>query len=532
MKLEARLKGHYKLAYLSLKAKLQDTLSKITGQAGRYLVDHGAMGHTDRVIEYLEKLTESFSLELTNLEKYALLTSARLHDIGQYVNSTANGRILSEAEVREFHHELGRDLVLRNYALLDINNVHLARYIASIAYCHRRRVKIEEVFSEPDSIPIGESTLRPRMLAALLRLGDAMDCDYRRAPEIASILLRLPEENQRHWKASQLIAGVSVDFPQRQIRLIASTSNHFEKDLVRWKLEELYEELSTVIGLLSQYGVHIRDVVADVQNGSTGESEQLSGQRLRRQLEKSQREDLRRSQAYYSELTRIWSVRKTSIRVRIKRSYDLFHHYKDYPFAQETEAQLVYLSSEYTYEYRADGNSLVHNSFQIANISSMNVRRESFMVNGVIPMGDQEIQLKMKRKGSRLSSDFFFSKSTPTEKEVQCDFGNLKPLQKTTITMEYVWKYPLPLDSLRWNTFLINSFIVNARFNFLFPRGYKIGAAQAFRMKYPWVEKAKERLSLGRGARPALHLKVRLPEFDPAAPISYHVNIYVRKVRG
>jgi hypothetical protein len=75
-----------------------------------------------------------------------------------------------------------------------------------------------------DICHIGQYSVRPRLVAALVRFADELDEDFRRAPKLANELLKLPEKSRFYWRFSQRISGIRAEPKARRITIDV----HFE----------------------------------------------------------------------------------------------------------------------------------------------------------------------------------------------------------------------------------------------------------------------------------------------------------------
>ena len=197
--------------------------------------DHG-LPHSHRllskVLELSSFLEASPNCELSPYEKLIVVMAGLLHDIGlQYENFVDNSRdgrgILAPQQIRDLHCKLGLEMI-EDTATEDSRNSRkgplppllqdqghretLLDHASKIAFAHQGGELWTALKGEPfDDRQFGNS-FRPRLLAALLRLGDELDCDVRRVPDIYELQSsRLPTESQMHWATCYYIHDVQVD---------------------------------------------------------------------------------------------------------------------------------------------------------------------------------------------------------------------------------------------------------------------------------------------------------------------------------
>lgn len=135
------------------------------------------------------------AITLTDVELYLLLTSILLHDIGK-------------VKQKEDHGAGSRDLIRKHWAELKIENEQIQYIIQNICYLHDR--KTNDFPGAYQRLPVDEyidryGKVRPRLLGALLYLGDHMDNSYTRT---------ISEEFTNHFRKNVL--GVHFQ-PEQQL---------------------------------------------------------------------------------------------------------------------------------------------------------------------------------------------------------------------------------------------------------------------------------------------------------------------------
>jgi hypothetical protein len=180
-----------------------------------YFTDHGA-GHVDRVWEVLQRVFRARPSLLTPLEKEILGNAVRFHDIGmagpRVPSNPCKGAPETAAErddIREMHEVLSEEFVKMHWSELGIPDPPTAYLIGRLCRSHRKKHYVRNVFPD-EAETIGSEDVQVQLLAALLKLADALDTDFRRAPEMKErYFLDLPGEHKRHWEACQFIQGVN-----------------------------------------------------------------------------------------------------------------------------------------------------------------------------------------------------------------------------------------------------------------------------------------------------------------------------------
>lgn len=279
--LQGLLSASLSRKYEYLRDKMESEILPFMGGQVPFFPDHG-IGHSQRIIENLNKMLSASDFQgVSELDAYALLVSAYVHDIGLMV-SPANGTILDPMQVRSRHHELSGEYIRENYQTLGIDSANVAAFIEIICRTHRRQIDVEQRLEE--DYPLADTNVHPRFASSVFRLADALDTDHRRAPEATSdYVMSLPDENKRHWAACQLISG--FDVRDGVIFVRAHSTGDDDDNLLKWKTAELYDELWRVKDILAFHSLPIADVECNVQDAS-GESRALMGKILFQEFSK------------------------------------------------------------------------------------------------------------------------------------------------------------------------------------------------------------------------------------------------------
>jgi len=230
----------------------------------RHYTDH-SVKHSVRVIEKLGELAEgimgSDSL-LSPIEVYVLLAAAYLHDIGMQDERSAGSDL---DEIRKRHHELTERIILQSMeqsgeaAPLNIEDIPgIANVIALVAKAHRE----VDLSQDRDyrGFPHGGTSIRPRLLAALLRVADELDIDHRRAPMAILDNMEASPASQLHWYKCYYVTGTAItdgyvevwyQFPRGEKYTLY---NQLIPKLVHPKLSAA---LSEVRAILKKHGVQV-----------------------------------------------------------------------------------------------------------------------------------------------------------------------------------------------------------------------------------------------------------------------------------
>ena len=165
-------------------------MAQSNGSVNSYPHVQGIINQLSLVIDHPQ-----CAITLTDVELYLLLTSILLHDIGK-------------VKQKENHGAGSRDLIRKHWAELKIENEQIQYIIQNICYLHdRNKNDFQGAYLR---LPVDEyidryGKVRPRLLGALLYLGDHMDNSYTRT---------ISEEFTNHFRKNVL--GVHFQ-PEQQL---------------------------------------------------------------------------------------------------------------------------------------------------------------------------------------------------------------------------------------------------------------------------------------------------------------------------
>jgi hypothetical protein len=169
--------------------------------------NHGR-GHITRVLENLDHLLGSNPLKhLSVYELFLAMMSILYHDIGLL-------------QKRQGHADISKALLEGDtndaYIINPIDKEIIAA--AVVSHSSSKDIAKESSSFSPEEI-IGNHRARPMVIAALVRLADELDEDYRRADPILQGRLKLPAESRFFWLFNQRVRGVRPDLATKRIDL-------------------------------------------------------------------------------------------------------------------------------------------------------------------------------------------------------------------------------------------------------------------------------------------------------------------------
>ena len=221
---------------------------------GRWYTPHGTDHYksVERILGQL--LPPKKRARLTESERFFLLSSAWLHDIGMIKGLFDwDCNKFDFDDIREEHHRRSEKYINESYAMLGIKQ-HETEAFGLIARFHRRRCDLgccHKYIALPE-----HGTMKIRLLSAYLRLADALHMDQTRAPDKKYALMlayNIPTQSKLHWLKSKFVIGMECDHANKRIiRHLKAPNNgcgQIDESLDRiYKdiLCDLNEELDTV----------------------------------------------------------------------------------------------------------------------------------------------------------------------------------------------------------------------------------------------------------------------------------------------
>ena len=179
----------------------------------RHIVDHGP-AHADRVVALLDGLTEGLMTRrerpLAMEEIYILLAAAYLHAVGLQDEQSEPGPDARWARYAELSAELIYGAAEDPQGATELGLVDdpgLVEMIGLVVAGHRQT---EYPSPDYDDLPLGNATVRHRLLTALLCLADGLDLDYRRVDLEQLRLMAVSPEQALDWWLHHYVSGVQV----------------------------------------------------------------------------------------------------------------------------------------------------------------------------------------------------------------------------------------------------------------------------------------------------------------------------------
>lgn len=181
--------------------------------------------HINRVADYMVDLLPHSINEYNDTELVVMLYSAIFHDIGMSVSETEFELNVSNQEnIRKMHHVRSEDFINKypntdSFKIDNESSIDFKGLIALIARSHGEDYSwIEKNLAENKCLGGGNDFVNPRFVSFLLRLGDYLDFDSKRAPMCLFDFLELAANSSLEWQKHFCITNYSkIDKQKNQI---------------------------------------------------------------------------------------------------------------------------------------------------------------------------------------------------------------------------------------------------------------------------------------------------------------------------
>lgn len=210
----------------------------------KHFTPHGE-DHCRAVEDILHRLIPgNMHKRLSEAEKFFLLSSAWLHDVGMLRGIFYNDDDISDEKIRDSHHDRSAKYITCNYSEVGVNQTEEGAF-SLLAFYHRRRCEIAEC-SEYLTIPL-HGKIRLRLLAAYLRLADALHIDQTRAPAkqyAISLTYNIPYKSKLHWLRCNFVLGTDIDTDAKEIIIhLKFPANEDNKDFNKQMLKPTFRDI-------------------------------------------------------------------------------------------------------------------------------------------------------------------------------------------------------------------------------------------------------------------------------------------------
>jgi len=236
-----------------------------------FFTTHGPE-HNQAVVSLLARmLPQMLKQELTELESFLLLAAAWLHDVGMLDLECFKERYATE-DVRAKHHTRSARFVLFSAGELGLSSAE-SHIVANLVAMHRRGEPLTDC---PETMLVRQSSVRTRLLAAILRLADGLHVDESRAPLREFALYRMTGMKPAakfHWLKARAVQGIDFDFSRGTVTVqidVPPRADRLEdqpdfKPLADFVRQEIEDEIASVKATLQDAGCPVlTDVMVDL----------------------------------------------------------------------------------------------------------------------------------------------------------------------------------------------------------------------------------------------------------------------------
>lgn len=247
-----------------LLSKFRETQNEVELLLSKYVInfptytDH-SINHSKEVLKIAsELLTEKEILNLNEDEIYILMMACILHDIGMCIPKDdiknislerqkkllgSSKKSIDEDFIRDIHHELSNEFILKEFLNLKIPNEKYAKAIGLIALGHRKvALDDHDLYPSKFFVKDGRNFVCLPYLASIIRLADELDITNKRTPKLLTkYYMPDNEKSIREWQKH--LSTMQVNYTEDKVILEVSCSDH--SGLAA--LEEQFDKIKEVI---------------------------------------------------------------------------------------------------------------------------------------------------------------------------------------------------------------------------------------------------------------------------------------------
>ena len=215
--------------------------------------------HCERMFAKLDDIVPAEEKrKLSAYENFLLACAIWLHDVGMAIlkSDAPSFQAMATPDLAaltsDFRKEIRRTHNIRSSKFVNDFGSQMSLIkeerdvVAQLCLAHRKEY---DLHSLPKEWRIGDADMRPRLLAALLRLADACDLDNRRASLLIYEILdlrRVAPDSALHYEGHFSISGVKPDPQTWSIYLYANPFGREGEDAVNMLREDLEAELRSL----------------------------------------------------------------------------------------------------------------------------------------------------------------------------------------------------------------------------------------------------------------------------------------------
>ena len=256
MALELKLRNSLSDIKKSRLEEIQNKIKPLLNRTTNVNIDFTEhdVNHALRVEAFYSICIPNIEEILTEDEKYLLIISTLIHDIGMVGRSKHRLEENYDTEIRNSHNYRSGDFIIDYHRELGVMDRE-ARVIRKIAEGHR----LVDLSSITNLQPFGMgNNIRIRLLAALLRLCDELDLLEERAPQLVQEYLNVNPESAKHFVLHRTFDGVVLE--GENIKIVSHVPNKKLEEEVKKLYEGINDKFQQVKPILQENNINVNSI--------------------------------------------------------------------------------------------------------------------------------------------------------------------------------------------------------------------------------------------------------------------------------
>lgn len=249
----------FRLRLQNLENRIKEDYLRFWQAHAPHYTDHGETHCKAVEINLNELIPDSVKETMNEYEAFLLLSSVILHDIGMMC-SVKKGE--KTEDIRSKHHERSREFISKN--LTNLLNFHERLIVGEISYAHRDFVQLQQI-DDSKTIrhsKLGDTNIRVRFLAGLLRFSDACDMCHTRTSEEFTGISKLSEESAFYHNLHERVSGINFDQQNKSIGLSINITDDREKVICdQFIVNKLKKCFNTVRDIFIRNNIFYVDII-------------------------------------------------------------------------------------------------------------------------------------------------------------------------------------------------------------------------------------------------------------------------------
>lgn len=235
----------------------------------RFFTNHG-VPHSNNVLYLINQLFDNWELKngeekLNEYEYFLLGVCTWCHDLGMLRKKGEDYNNLEVVEkARKEHAKRIIPYLNENYLRMGLSDEIEKTLVAQVCLHHSSSENIKDMI-ETQQILIEDKpgTVRTKLLAALLRLADALDADITRLPrEENRDDSQIGEQTKREYKKHEIVQKVAINPKEKCIfiQILLNNNNSMDSEVFKEVTQKFNEEFESVENILIKHGININKI--------------------------------------------------------------------------------------------------------------------------------------------------------------------------------------------------------------------------------------------------------------------------------